>query len=119
MARRLVWMPVLPRITVSAAANLRESAGKLRACRANTLAGKKAAPAAQAVRWRNSRRFMGPPSAVCRCWLSIISTREQNVRLSVAEGDGDGSGYPGKEVRREASSLLDNLPTDPLYMSNV
>src|SRR6266478_3227285 len=86
MARRLVWMPVLPRVTVSAAVNLRESAGRVRACRANTPAGKKAAPAAQAVRWRNSRRFMGPPTAACRCWLSIISTREQSVRLSVAEG---------------------------------
>src|SRR5258708_1791934 len=61
MARRLVWMPVLPRVTVSAALNLRESAGRTKGRVAKAAGWIQAAPAAQAVRWRNSRRFMGPP----------------------------------------------------------
>src|SRR5467141_1941195 len=61
MARRLVWMPVLPRVTVSEALNFRGSAGRAKARRAKAEALKERAPAAQAVRWRNSRRFMGPP----------------------------------------------------------
>src|SRR5260370_977095 len=61
MARRLVWMPVLPRVTVSAALNLRESAGRTKGRVAKAAGWIQTAPAAQAVRWRNSRRFMGPP----------------------------------------------------------
>src|SRR6202795_1643450 len=93
MASRLVWMRVLPRVTESAALNLRESAGIAKARRANAEEWSQAAPAVQAVRWRNSRRFMGPPAGACRGWFSIISTREQSVRLSVAEGDGDASAF--------------------------
>src|SRR6266404_5648077 len=70
MARRLVWMPVFPRVIVSAAANLRESAGIAKARRANAEEWSQAPPAAQAVRWRNSRRFMGPPGMACRGWLA-------------------------------------------------
>src|SRR6266567_5955049 len=61
MARRLVWMPVLPRVTVSAALNLRGSAGSAKARRVNADGWSDAAPAAQAVRWMNSRRFIRPP----------------------------------------------------------
>src|SRR5712664_3560849 len=52
-------------------------------------------------------------------WLSIISTRGRDVRLSVAKGDGDASGLPGRAVQWEALSLLDNLPMGRVYMSNV
>src|SRR6267143_3554933 len=61
MARRLVWMPVLPRVTVSAALNLRESAGRANGRCARAAVWIQAAPAAQAVRWMKSRRFMRPP----------------------------------------------------------
>src|SRR5712671_5491074 len=59
MARRLVWMPVLPRMTVSEALNFRGSGARAKARRANAEAWRESAPAAQAERWRNSRRFMG------------------------------------------------------------
>src|SRR5580658_6144949 len=63
MARRLVCMPVFPRVTVSAALNLRESCfrEKARARWGNAAACTQAAPAVHAERRRNSRRFMRPP----------------------------------------------------------
>src|SRR5580693_2261522 len=63
MARRLVWMPVLPRVTVSDALNLRGRGLRARACTpwGNAAECSQAAPAVEAERRRNSRRFMGPP----------------------------------------------------------
>src|SRR6266480_4028266 len=61
MARRLVWMPVLPRVTVSVALNLPERAGRASGRSAKAAGWIQAAPAAQAVRWMKSRRFMRPP----------------------------------------------------------
>src|SRR5580704_4710739 len=63
MARRLVWMPVLPSVIVSDALNFR---GRGLRARARPRWGKaaewsQAVPAAQAERRRNSRRFMRPP----------------------------------------------------------
>src|SRR5919109_622627 len=59
MARRLVWMPVFPRVTVSEALNFRGRGGRVRALWAKLEEGNQAAPAAHAARCRNSRRFMG------------------------------------------------------------
>src|ERR1700675_1597218 len=63
MARRLVRMPVLPRITVSDALNFRGRGLRVKewARRGKAAEWSKAAPAVQAERRRNSRRFMGPP----------------------------------------------------------
>src|SRR5580700_11116775 len=63
MARRLVWMPVLPRVTVSDALNLRGRGlrAKARARWGNTAEWSQAAPAVQAERRINSRRFKRPP----------------------------------------------------------
>src|SRR5580704_18810490 len=63
MARRLVWMPVLPRVTVSNALNLRGRgfSASAWARRGKAAERSQAAPAAQAERRRNSRRFMEPP----------------------------------------------------------
>src|SRR5882672_5879319 len=85
MARRLVWMPVLPRVTGSAALNLRERAGRAKARRGNAEESSQAAPAAQAVRWRNSRRFMGPPcGGVSRLVVYYIDARETNLVIRYA-----------------------------------
>src|SRR5438045_9768738 len=62
MARRLVWMAVVPRVTVSEALNLRGRAGRAGAVRAKAEGWIQAAPAAQAVRWMKSRRFIWPPA---------------------------------------------------------
>src|SRR2546427_7587138 len=85
MARRLVWMPVLPRVTVSAALNFRGSAGRAKARRAKAEAWRERAPAAQAVRWRNSRRFMGPP-----CWGVSEGTTHKSWTHEA------GLGYPAR-----------------------
>src|SRR5580658_18691 len=73
MARRLVWMPVLPRVTVSDALNLRGRGLRVRA-RArwgNAAWRSQTAPAAQAERKRNSRRFKRPPQKrLFRRWYS-------------------------------------------------
>src|SRR5271157_3384105 len=63
MARRLVWMPVLPRVMVSDPLNLRGRGFKVKARPRWGKAAEwsQAAPAAQAERRRNSRRFMRPP----------------------------------------------------------
>src|SRR5258708_39019360 len=61
MARRLVWMPVFPRVMVSEALNFRGSTGRAKARCAKAEAWREKAPAAEITRWRNSRRFMGPP----------------------------------------------------------
>src|SRR6266852_5251180 len=119
MARRLVWMPVLPRVTVSAAANLRESAGIAKARRANAEEWSQAAPAAQAVRWRNSRRFMG---ASCGgvSWLVVYYIDARAKRSVISGGKGTGRRWPsGQRVQREALPLLDNLPMGRVYMSSV
>src|SRR3989475_6700119 len=85
MARRLVWMPVLPRVTVSAALNFRGSAGRAKARRAKAEAWRERAPAAQAVRWRNSRRFMRPPC----CGVSEGTTHKSWTHEA-------GLGYPAR-----------------------
>src|SRR4051794_3225352 len=60
MARRLVLMPVLPSVTVSEAENFWPSVCSANALRMD-LDESQAAPAAVAVRTRNSRRRMRPP----------------------------------------------------------
>src|ERR1700730_10443124 len=60
MARRLVLIPVLPRLTVSEAVNFVERVCSASAFRMD-LELSQAAPAAVAERTRNSRRRMGPP----------------------------------------------------------
>src|SRR6266851_3259372 len=76
-------MPVLPRVMVSAALNLRERGGGAKERRAKAALRNQAAPtAAQAVRWMNSRRFMGPPFGDRGGGLSIIWTSGSEVRLS-------------------------------------
>src|SRR5258708_11835934 len=62
MARRLVLIPVLPRVMVSEALNFLGSAGRARAQLVNAVAWRESAPAAYVARWRNSRRFIEPPS---------------------------------------------------------
>src|SRR5882724_4394095 len=109
MARRLVWMPVLPRVTVSAAVNLRESAEIAKARRANAEEWSQAAPAAQAVRWRNSRRFMGP--AAVTVGADCLLYRRASKAFGYQWRRGMGRNWPsGKGARREAASLLANLP---------
>src|SRR6266581_3881654 len=54
-------MPVLPSVTLSEALNFRESAGIASGPRPNGLGWSHAAPAAQAARCKNSRRFIRPP----------------------------------------------------------
>src|SRR5216684_611298 len=76
-------MPVLPRVMVSAALNLRERGGGAKERRAKAALRNQAAPtAAQAVRWMNSRRFMGPPFGDRGGGLSITWTSGSEVRLS-------------------------------------
>src|SRR5229473_3119783 len=76
-------MPVLPRVMVSAALNLRERGGGAKERRAKAALRNQAAPtAAQAVRWMNSRRFMGPPFGDRGGGLSIMWTSGSEVRLS-------------------------------------
>src|SRR5579859_3912849 len=60
MARRLVLMPVLPRVTVSEAENFEARVCWARALRIDFELSQ-AAPAAVAERMRNSRRRMRPP----------------------------------------------------------
>src|SRR5258707_15659751 len=104
-------MPVLPRVTVSAALNLRERGGRAKGRRAKAALRNQAAPtAAQAGRWVNSRRFMGPPFGDRGGGLSIIWTSGSEVRLS----RGNCEWWPGIPPERAAihGSLfwLDILP---------
>src|SRR6266852_1838137 len=119
MARRLVWMPVLPRVTVSAAVNLRESAGIAKARRANAEEWSQAPPAAHAVRWRNSRRFIGPPAVTVGADCLLYRRASKAFGYQWRKGNGEASGFPRREVQPEALSLLDNLPMGRVYMSNV
>src|SRR6266851_3343127 len=65
MARRLVWMPVWPRVTVSEAENLVGRVVLARAVRM-VLDESQAAPRPVAERIRNSRRCMEHPREVAR-----------------------------------------------------
>src|ERR1700741_4646995 len=85
MARRLVLMPVLPRVTESEAENFAGRVWLARALRIE-LELSQAAPRPDAERTRNSRRRMRPPKnrsasfqatpgrlGVERCWTSSLS----------------------------------------------
>src|SRR5260370_40679640 len=104
MARRLVWMPVLPRVTVSEALNFRGSAGRAKARRAKAEAWRESAPAAQAVPWRDSRRFMGPPCGrrFKRQFTSLMDAR-------------NGHRVTSRVAKAITASLLDNLPMGDVY----
>src|SRR5579864_1775656 len=96
MASRLVWIPVFPSFTLSEAVNLRESAGTASGPCANALGGSQAAPAAQAARCRNSRRFMGPPrrpNSQAPDYLIFLWTRKRRTR------------YHSKKYRPRAKEL--------------
>src|SRR6266851_4400246 len=117
MARRLVWMPVLPRVTVSEALNLRERGGRAKGRRAKAALRNQAAPtAAQAVRWMNSRRFMGPPFGNRGGGLSIIWTSGSEVRLSRRNCEWEPGIPPERAAIHRSLSLLDNLPMGGVYI---
>src|SRR5258708_11838963 len=74
-------MPVLPSGTLSEALKFRESAGIASGPCPNGLGWSHAAPAAQAARCKNSRRFIRPPAPAtnCRCPLPYW-TRERTLQ---------------------------------------
>src|SRR5260370_36155047 len=105
---RLVGMSDFPIGTDSEALNFRGSAGRAKARRAKAEAWRESAPAAQAVPWRNSRRFMGPPCGrrFKRQFTSLMDAR-------------NGHRFTSRVATAIPASLLDNLPMGDVYMSNV
>src|SRR5882672_1072553 len=113
MARRLVWMPVLPKVTISAAPNLRERAGRAKARQGNAVEWSHAAPAAQAVRWRNSRRFMGPPrGSVSRLVVYYIDAWEIELVIRYAVSIGALRGNEVSLNRSRRNLIVQELQAD-------
>src|SRR5258708_1672550 len=113
-------MPVLPRVMVSAALNLRERGGRAQGRPAKAALRNQAAPtAAQAARWVASRRFMRPPFGTPGGGLSIIWTSGSEVRLSRRNCEWEPGIPPERAAIHRSLSLLDNLPMGGVYMSNV
>src|SRR5216684_3410429 len=74
------------------------------------------APAAQAVRWIKSRRFMGPPFGDRGGGLSIIWTSGSEVRLSRRNCEWEPGIPPERAAIHRSLSLLDNLPMGGVYI---
>src|SRR3974390_1247629 len=79
MARRLVWMPVLPRVTVSLAAYLRGSCVSASALR-RVLRASQAAPSPREVLTMNCLRFMG--ASLRGSSLTVAILDDQRRRLA-------------------------------------
>src|SRR5205807_3032919 len=101
MARRLVWIPVLPSVTVSEAWNFLDSTGGVLTRCWKLREGSQAPPATQAARCRNSRRFMG------------TSWRPQNRRLLLILDARKPRRLPGAETKGEKSQDSTRLKSGP------
>src|SRR5215468_2823580 len=96
-------MPVLPSLTVSEAVNFRVSAGIANLWFASVFGCSQTAPAAHAVRCRNSRRFM---EASERRRFRFFSTLDAKILPPVSRAQANG----GRKIRRPGRAALRRLP---------
>src|SRR5581483_5117914 len=110
MARRVVWMPVRPRETVSAAENFCDSAGMARRLWASGVETNQAPATAREVRWRNSRRRILSMKASVWAGAEALSYYDAPRRELVIRG-GEGSQVPVIQWAKEIQAAV-----PPMYM---
>src|SRR5215472_5506238 len=120
MASRLVWIPVCPSVTPSDALNFRGSGGSSSGLCVKVVEGSQAAPAAQAARWRNSRRFIGPPYPPGSELPYLPWTRKRSARYHPRKDrprpqnltNGGPCPSSSTELHRVISSRLSEVPNE-------